>query len=191
LEQNDDGSLHVQWDKEYRPKSAKSKARTKTWLRKQIRRLLRLKHVNWNFNYDEKKDETGMTRNEWEKIWQYVDANIVAMGAAMNSLEDKNDPPDTCSGDSANEGTCAAALALSANSHYDMLQEEWDDLPYPQDTCNFRTWMSTYKKKYPIIESLRTMYQALVFKERPGHDDICMELDKIVQVRARFMLFLH
>jgi hypothetical protein len=187
LEQNDNGSLEVIWDKQYRPKSAKNKARTKSWLRKQIRRLLRLKHVDWNFNYEEKKDELNMTRNEWETIWQYVDANLVAMRAAVDSLEDFSDSPDTCSDDSGREGTCTAPPALATYSHYDMLEEEWDDLPYSQDTCNFRTWMNTYKTTYPIIETLSTMYQALVFKEHPGHDDICMELDRIVQVR--FMLF--
>jgi hypothetical protein len=182
LELNDDGSLQVIWDKQYWPKSAKNKARTKSWLQQQIRRLLRLKHVDWNFTFDEKKDEIGMTRYEWETIWQYVDANVVAMGAAIDSLEDMNVSPDTCSGDDGEDGTCTAAPALSASSHYDMLEEEWDDLPYAQDTCNFRTWMDTYKKKYPIIESLSTMYQDLVFKDHPGHDDVCMELDRIVQV---------
>jgi hypothetical protein len=189
LEQNADGSLQVIWDKQYWPKSAKNKARTKTWLRKQIRRLLRLKHFDWNFTYDEKKDELGMTRNEWETIWQYVDANVVAMGAAMDSLEDRNVSPDTCSGDFGNEGTCTATPDISSRSHYDMLEAEWDDLPYAQDTCNFRTWMKTYQKKYPIIEKMNTMYQALVFKEHPGHDDICMELDRIVQVWPVHVVF--
>lgn len=184
LEQNDDGSLQVIWDKKYRPKSAKNKGRTKVWLRQQIRRLLRLKLVEWNFNYDEMKDELNMTRNEWDTIWNFVDANVVAMRAAMESLEDKVDSPGTCSSDAGKEGTCSAAPALQTSSHYDMLEVEQDDLPYAQDTCNFPKWMKTYKKDYPIIEELNTMYQALVFKEHPGHDDICMELDNIVQVRT-------
>jgi hypothetical protein len=183
LEQNDDGSLQVIWDKQYRPKSAKNKIKTKSWLRNQIRRLLRLKLVDWNFDYEEKKDEIGMTRSEWDTIWKFVDANVVAMKAAIDSLEDKQESSATCSSTEGEEGTCAAGFSLAASSHYDLLEEEWDDLPYAQDTCEFQKWMKGYKKKYPVIEKLQTEYQALEFKEHPGHDDICMELDKIVQVR--------
>lgn len=180
LEQKDDGSLEVIWDKEYRPKSKKSKEKTKGWLRQQIRRLLRLKLVDWNVDYDEKKEELGMTRREWDTIWEFVDANVVAMRTAMDSLEKKEDSSQTCSSAEGEEGTCAADLG--ASSHYDMLQEEWDDLPYAQDTCDFDSWMKTYKNQYPVIEELQTEYQALKFKEHPGADDICMELDRIVQV---------
>ncbi|KAG7346581.1 spermine synthase [Nitzschia inconspicua] len=187
LEQNDDGTLQVIWDKVYRPKSRNNKERTKNWMRKQIRRLLKLKLGDWNFDYDEKKDELGMTRSEWNTIWEFVDANIAAMRAAMDSLEDKKESSQTCSSSQSEEGTCDAVVS----SHYDMLEEEWDDLPYAQDTCNFHTWMQTYKKQYPVIETLDTEYQALQFKEHPGADDICMELDKIVQICSNYRPHYH
>lgn len=183
MDQDESGNLKVIWDKQYRPKSKKNKERTKTFFRNQIRRLLRLKMVNWNFEYDDKQD-SGMTRWEWDTIWKYVDANVEAMNAAMDTLEDNKAAPDTCSSESGSEGTCTAASTLGANSFYDMLEYEWDDLPYAQDTCAFDNWMKTYKRSYPVIESVQTMYQALQFKEHPGHDDTCMELDRIVQVRT-------
>lgn len=179
---DESGNLKVVWDKQYRPKSKKTKDITKSYFGHQIRRLVRLKTVDWNFEYDDKED-IGMTRWEWYSIWKYVDANIEAMTEALKTLEDKK--VDTCSSETGDEGTCSAATTLGANSLYDMLEYEWDDLPYAQDTCNFDNWMKTYKRSYPVIESLETMYQSLQFKEHPGHDDTCMELDRIVQVRMR------
>lgn len=182
LKQENDGNLQVVWDREYRPKSRKSKEKTKSWFRSQIRRLLRLKLVDWNFDYDEK--DPAMTQYEWDTIWKFVDANIEAMSVAMESLEDKDKDSGTCSNDADSNGTCRAAAELEYISPYDMLEYEWDDLPYAQDTCHFEKWMKGYKKSYPIIEEVETMYQDLIFKEHPGHDDICMELDRIVQVSA-------
>jgi hypothetical protein len=181
LDHNEHGELQVIWDKQYHPKSRRSIAETTNFFRSQIRRLLRLKIVDWNSDYDEIKD-IDMTRSEWDTIWKFVDANVEAMRAAMDSLQDNDNSQDTCLNDAGTEGSCTVPVAVAANSHYDMLDKQWDDLPYAQDTCEFRRWMKGYKANYPVIEKTQTMYQALIFKEHPGHDDICMELDKIVQV---------
>jgi hypothetical protein len=141
-----------------------------------------LKLVDWNFKYDDKED-IKMTRYEWDTIWKFVDANVEAMKAAMDSLSDREEATATCSIESNGDETCSTATDLASDIFYDRLEYEWDDLPYAQDTCFFGAWMKKYKKTYPVIEQVQTMYQALEFKEHPGADDICMELDKIVQVR--------
>jgi hypothetical protein len=176
------GEISVKWHKELRPKSYANKEKAAIFFRSQIRRLLRIKNVYWGFDYYDKKD-IGMTKDEWDTIWKFVDANIVAMDAALASLGPSFSSIDTdgttLSTSSGADAEDNVPVSLAVGGHYDSLEPEIDNLPYAQDTCNFKKWMKQYKKTFDNVETTQTSYQKLVFKKRPMTDDICMELDKM------------
>jgi hypothetical protein len=116
-------------------------------------------------------EELGISRYEWDTIWNFVDANIVAMTAALESL---GTSPDLVHIDVA-DGVCSSSLKVCNGSHYDSLAYEFDHLPYAQDTCEFKKWMKHYKNNFAVLESTNTTYQKLRFKSNPEKDDICME----------------
>lgn len=166
LDEGADGKMEVSWTDGHRPRSDSNKEKARIFFRSQIRRLQRMKNVG-EFQFE----ELGMSRNEWDAIWNFVDANIVAMTTALESLGPSPDSIDIAPTD----GVCSSSSQVCEGSHYDSLMYEHDYLPYAQDTCEFKKWMKHYKKNFAVLESTDTTYQKLRFNSNPERDDICME----------------
>lgn len=145
LDEDKDGKLTLTWDKKNRPKLTNGKLmeQCRGWFRWEIRRLRRLKNIEWNLAFDDKS--IGIPKYEWDTIWKFVDANIVAMTMALESLG-PSPPPEisvmTTKGDEYDmekvdffhgcvdgEG-CDLAPASANGSHYDPLDYEFDLLDY-------------------------------------------------------------
>jgi hypothetical protein len=189
LDEDQDGVLKVYWDKKHRPKSEGKKEATRKWISRELRRLRRFKNIEWNLGFAEQGH--GMTKYEWDMIWEFVDANIRALNMAFDSLV----PPDekerelTCRADDTGaDGSCPSELAPSVeNSHYDPLDFEKDDLAYNLYTCD--TTDAFNQVGFELLEKTQSAYQLVKFKEKTETDDVCMNLDKIIQVC--FMILLY
>jgi spermidine synthase len=211
LDEDQEGKLVLTWDKKLRPKptDAKLMEQVRAWLRWEIRRLRRLKNIEWNFAFEER--DHGIPRYEWDTIWEFVDANIVAMTVALEALG-PSPPPEkavvSTKGDvdkvedtdhddvfhpaCAAEGgeDCEDLPPITARgSHYDPLDWEFDDLDYAKPTCNNRETMKF--KDWDHLEFTKTTYQEMTFVEKPSTDDICMDLDNIVQICACYRPQYH
>ena len=218
LDEIEDGKLIVTWDEEDRPDKGDGKLmeQTRVWFRWEIRRLKRIKNIEWNIGY--KGKDHGISQPELDTIFSFIDANIVAMTAAVESLgpsplqgtvlttkadshgeddddEEKEEEEDT-------EGTCKKdedfggcmepidiAPLIANSSHYDTLEWEFDDLDYQVPTCNNRALMKF--NDFKDIEFLKTHYQDLNFMKKESTDDMCMDLDNIVQICSNYRPQYH
>lgn len=139
------------------PKNADRFDRLTTFLKKDIRRLKRLKNVLY-YNRDTKQPATpkdaasakayGIPPNEWKAIWEFVDHAIVAFVTALDFLvhtnhyleERETQPPpqpslpavaDTYSAAAdTNTGSSSSSINSISGSHYDPWYLEPDDHAY-------------------------------------------------------------
>jgi Spermine/spermidine synthase domain/SET domain len=184
LDENEDGAIVLSWHANFRPKSEENIDKAKLWISRQLRRLRRIKNIDWNFGFDEK--DHGMTKYEWDTIWEFVDANIAALSVAYDSLNAESEVEETSeesciASDLGEEGSCTSDLISSQNdSHYDPLNFEEDDIAYHLYTCD--TTDAFAQKGFDLLEKTQSAYQLVKFKEKKSTNDICMNLDKIIQV---------
>ena len=179
LDEDEEGVLRLYWDKNHSPKSEERKEATRLWISRELRRLRRFKNIEWNSGFEQ--NGNGMTKYEWDTIWEFVDANIRALAMAYDSLtplEEKEQEGTCAADDPQTEGSCASGLANE--SHYDPLDWEEDDLEYNQYTCD--TTDAFNQVGFELLEKTKSAYQLVKFKEKAETDDVCMNLDKIIQV---------
>jgi hypothetical protein len=183
LEENEYGELTVKWEKGSKVKD--DIEQVKVWLRREVRRFRRIKNLNWNVT---EGDTYGMPQSEWDTSWAFYNANLVAMADAIVSLEEKGNEEHTCSmEDYFRGGACSNASDIG--SHYDALNYEVDDLDYRSPTCDYSDIMEF--KDYEAIDTKKTNYQMMTFAIRPNEDDICMDLDDIVQICCNYRPQYH
>jgi hypothetical protein len=96
LDVDGEGQVFMQqWDK--KPKDANRMDRLTTFLKKDIRRLRRLKNVICSFD-GQPASSTGINaaihfdipKSEWKTIWEFVDATLVAFTTALDYLNKSN-----------------------------------------------------------------------------------------------------
>jgi hypothetical protein len=186
LDQDQNGAMIITWHTNHRPKNQNKVEAAQIWIRRELRRLRRIKNIDWNFSFDEK--DHGMTKYEWDSIWEFVDANIVALLAAHKSMNGENEEEQeqaqdqSCSAsDGVQDGSCPSNWnPLDNGSHYDLLNFEMDDVAYNLYTCD--TTDAFAQKGFDLLEKTKSAYQLVKFKEKKSTNDICMNLDKIIQV---------
>jgi spermidine synthase/S-adenosylmethionine/arginine decarboxylase-like enzyme len=207
IDHDKDGHLTLQWDDLSRPNPSDGKLmeQCRAWFRKEIRRLRRIKNIEWkNFPANEKKNY-GIPDYEWDTIVRFLDSNVVAMTLALESLGPSPPPEKAVStkGDIRKLGPedddydedivvfnkTTATTYEADGSHYDPLNWEFDDLDYAKVTCDNRDRMKF--KDYDALEFTKTTYQRMTFVEKNATDDICMDLDDIVQICASYRPQYH
>jgi spermidine synthase len=110
------------------------------------------------------------------------------MTAAIVSLEEERNEEQTCSmEDYFRGGVCSNAIDIG--SHYDTLEYEVDDLDYVSPTCDNEDIMQF--EDYETIDTGKTNYQMLNFAIQKEEDDICMDLDDIVQICSNYRPQYH
>jgi hypothetical protein len=185
LDENEYGELTVEWARRHNPTVAEDIEKAKVWFRREIRRLRRIKNLNWNVT---KGDTSGIPQSEWDTTWDFYNANIAAMTAAIVSLEEKRNEEQTCSiEDYFRGGVCSNAIGIG--SHYDALNYEIDDLDYDFPSCDNDEILQF--KEYDLIDTKKTNYQMLSFMTQPNEDDICMDLEDIVQICSNYRPQYH
>lgn len=183
LDEDADGALQITWHKKHRPKNEDKIQIALNWIGRELRRLRRIKNLDWNFRFDEK--DHGLTKSEWDTIWEFADANIVSLGMAERSLRKKLDGEGmTTTGETVEGDSCPANFTpIADGSHYDPLHFELDDIEYHLYTCD--TTDTFAQTGFDLLEKTQSAYQVVKFKEKPETDDVCMNLDKIIQVGSR------
>jgi hypothetical protein len=110
------------------------------------------------------------------------------MTAGLASLEEKSNEEQTCSfEDYLRGGVCSNTVGIG--SHYDPLDYEMDDLDYIAQTCDNEDIMQF--EEYDEIDDKKTNYQMLNFMINPYEDDICMDLDDVVQICSKYRPQYH
>ena len=214
IDEIEDGKLIVIWDEEDRPSKTDGKLmeQCRVWFRWEIRRLKRIKNIELKIGY---KDHE-IPDHELDTIFKFLDANIIAMTAALESLG-PSPPPGTVTTTKADsheedeeedeeeeveKGVCKAdedfggcmapvdiAPLIENYTHYDNLEWEFDDLDYQYPTCNNRHLMRF--EDFGDIEFIKTNYQDLNFMRKESTDDTCMDLDNIVQICSNYRPQYH
>ncbi|KAL3917183.1 MAG: hypothetical protein SGILL_004834 [Bacillariaceae sp.] len=188
LDEDEDGVLRLYWDKKHQPNNEEKKGKTRVWISRELQRLRRFKNMEWNLGFDKKGN--GMTMYEWDTIWEFVDANVRALTMAYESItpSEEQEQEGTCTTeDAGEEGSCLSDLAKE--SHYDPLDWEEDDLAYNLYTCD--TTDAFNQVGFELLEKTKSAYQLIKFKEKTETDDVCMNLDKIIQICANYRPHYH
>jgi hypothetical protein len=194
----------------------KTREQIKIELKWESQRLRRIKNIEWNFSFEERDHD--IPRQEWDTIWKFVDANIIAMTVALEALGPMTTTPITTTKADADQednvietvkrsavaqnctdnadGTCSASALYEelpplagSGSHYDPLNWEFDDLDYQVSLCDNKEIMRF--EDFDLLEISKTSYQLMTFQEKPSTDDICMDLDNIVQICANYRPQYH
>jgi len=219
VDEIEDGKLIVTWDDVERPNKLDDKLmeQCRIWFRWEIRRLKRIKELDLYMLT--KNSDHEIPEYELETIVQFIDANIIAMTAALETLgpspppgtvtttradlhiiesddeyedEDDDEIGGTCKADE-DFGGCMAPIDIANimenSTHYDNLEWEFDDLDYQYPTCNNRHLMAF--SDFADLEFLETNYQDLNFMRKESTDDTCMDLDNIVQICSNYRPQYH
>ena len=191
LFQNEDTKdLTVVWT--HLTKEKERMDRFKIFLGHEIRRLKRLKNIDWaNLYIDEKWKELGITSYEWSNINQLLDANIVAMTLALEDLTTSGQKPFTVSPDSLTE-------LLADTSHYDSLETaEADDLAKYKTTCDnadffeFRGFIDTEEAFFTDQEQLLGYFESFFFNRDSEDVNVCFDINNSVQMCSNFRPHRH
>jgi len=172
----------VDWPDRFLPKDEYLRY-ARVWIRRQLRRQRRIQ----NLNFHRTKWPT-IPEREWQIIWDFHKGNTLALELAREYLdkkfeEFKHGGPLQCSSpdDEACASNVTAALTYEeGNHHYDALGYESDDLDYISPTCDNGEVMMFHD--YNHLESLQTNYQPVGFEYHEDMDDVCMDIDNIVQI---------
>ncbi len=169
--------------------------RFKVFLSGEIRRLKRLKNIDWADMYawtDEQWEQSDVSSNEWSNINQFVDANIVAMTLALEDLSSSDEPrPLTVTQDGLEK-------LLNDGNHYDMLLEpEVDDLGYFKYTCDsseffeFLGFIDTENAFWTDREQLLGYFESYFFNQNVDDVDACYDVMNTVQMCSSFRAYHH
>jgi hypothetical protein len=85
IDEDEDGELTLMWHRRYKPLQDNVLA-TITYFKRQMRRLRHLQQFSWK-----KGKPDNITQYEWDTIWAFQEANVVAMSIAINSLKEEDD----------------------------------------------------------------------------------------------------
>ncbi len=114
------------------------------WLRQQVRRLERLWHITYQ---PQTTEDNGISMQEWNTIWTFHKANLLAMKCLINAMNGLN---HTCAA-KANEITPMDALYHNFHA-----EDPWDavDLKVPP-------WKSKEFRSYPFVDSALSFIQSI------------------------------
>ena len=186
--EDEDDKIGIYWNTEL-PQEGGYRDELRKKLKKHVFRLVRTR--NWAFNLMWNDGNPDIPENEWNMIWMYHQAMTDALSLAYNSIVVDDVLPNSWEG----EQTCSAEnpTSLECGYHYDMLQDEEDDLDYTSPTCNLEDYL--YFTDYETAEELDTSYQEVIFNVQPETGDVCMDLDTILQIcssyRPQYHEFVH
>eukprot|EP00537_Pseudo-nitzschia_pungens_P001155 CAMPEP_0172368666 /NCGR_PEP_ID=MMETSP1060-20121228/28638_1 /TAXON_ID=37318 /ORGANISM="Pseudo-nitzschia pungens, Strain cf. cingulata" /LENGTH=1266 /DNA_ID=CAMNT_0013093337 /DNA_START=265 /DNA_END=4065 /DNA_ORIENTATION=- len=222
LDQIEDGKFIVTWDGEDRPDKGDGKLmeQTRVWFRWEIRRLKRVKNIEWAIGYEGK--DHGIPDYEKETLFKFLDANIIAMTAALESLG-PSPPPGTVTTTKAdshsaqvadnddakdekkvqgNDGTCKAdedfGGCMAPIDVAPLLENytHYDPLEWEFDDLDYLLPTCNNRElmrfsDFDDVEFIKTHYQDLNFMRKESTDDTCMDLDNIVQICSNYRPQYH
>lgn len=153
---------------------------TKVWVHRQIRKQRRIQNLHFH-----KSKWPTIPDREWQIIWDFHKGNVLALELAREHLH-KIAPPR-------NSGEAKEQQVISyeegSHPHYDLLEYETDDLDYISPTCDNEQVMMF--DDFVLWESLKTNYQPVGFEYNAQTDDVCMDIDNIVQICSSYRPQYH
>ena len=184
----DNGELEVKWNRRRRFKDDEEKEKGLVFFRQQIRRLRRIKNLEFPSEFAIDYD---IPQNEWDLAWKFYDAHIEALKAVIHKVQEElgESEDSVCTMDDYLKGGACTNLTEDTGSHYDVFNDEVDDLDYIAPTCDNNDIMDF--NDYDVVYSEKTNYQTLNFAIHPEDKDVCMDLDDIVQICSNYRPQYH
>lgn len=138
------------------------------WLLGQVRRLERLRHVT---SPTQESEQSGVPKNEWDMIWSFHKANIVAMRSAIKALD----------GIDRTSATDEPEVSVS-DLYHELVDNSWKAVDLEVYYCNMDTF-----EQYHHAESVSTFLQDIDFSfSRRQHLDVCMHRNEKTAVCSSF-----
>jgi spermidine synthase/S-adenosylmethionine/arginine decarboxylase-like enzyme len=182
LIEDEKGEVELVWHPEHYPDETMTDGVLKQF-QKELRLLYKTRNMIWNLQWNE--GDHGVPENEWDIIWAYHLAASDAMAYAINALAEEEDDKVAILG-KADGGVCSVD---SCGDHYDILDEEPDDLDYVEPTCDNDELLRF--PDYKTLENVKTFYQLMNFQERSDPPDVCMDLEDTLQICSSYRPHYH
>lgn len=170
IDEAKDGSKTFKWHRKNMKPDDNDYEQFLAFMHRQIRRLRRIRNQS-KFNPNIEK----IPKSQLETLWSFLEANIVAINMAIKNVEEEF----VKKGDDEEDIEDNSAVQING-SHYDVLGEEYDDLDYSSPSCDNKDIMDF--EMYDVTEELKTNYQQLNFAINPDNEDICMDIEDIIQI---------
>lgn len=152
------------------------------FLREQRKRLQQFADVELGFR------DPAVPDHEWNVITRFVRSMITAFRLAVQSVSpsDKEDEDTDEKNECALDGTCG--VSSSRYSRLEVEDEVWGDSR--PSTCDTKTIYAF--DDWDTLETIQSPYQQLAFATIPTlQDDMCFDLDDIVQICASYRPHYH
>ena len=179
-ESEDATKLNFKWHSKRMRPNDRTYEQFVTQMNRQMKRLRKIRNLA-TYNADEVTKD--IPEHELKLIWEFLEANILGYSMAVEAALKEFEPSSSDESDTADdvEGTCSnPAMEVNA-SHYDELEVEYDDLDWsPLGTCDSDEIMKF--RGYEVVEDLETTYQDVVFKINEKTDDVCMDIERVLQI---------
>jgi spermidine synthase/S-adenosylmethionine/arginine decarboxylase-like enzyme len=176
-----DGNGNISVSFVYSPKANEMESLKRT-LRKEIKRLYKVRHTLWESEWN--NGEPDIPMSEWESLWEYHQAVLNALSYALNALAHDDSEKVPISG---KDATCS--MESCDGNYFDILDDEPDEIKYNVPTCNNREIM--FFPGYFALEQLKTHYQVLNFAAREIDGDLCLDLDDTLQICSCYRPHYH
>uniref|UniRef100_A0A7S4MLG1 SET domain-containing protein n=1 Tax=Odontella aurita TaxID=265563 RepID=A0A7S4MLG1_9STRA len=200
------GEISFRWTEEGRPLLPERRREGAAFFRGHVLRLERLRMEEEEKRRVEEEERlgkggesgagVGVPEYEWNMIWSFVDATVLAMTHAIeNALKDDEDETgadDAC--DAVGEdGTCSASAASGRD--YDPLETSLSDNEYYYDSPYDSTLACggdghLYFDGKTVHEDLDTMHQIVEYFSLPD-GDVCFDLDDVLQICTSYRPHYH
>lgn len=132
--------------------------------RKQLRRLKRIRNIEW----DRDAQFYSIPQEEWDAIWLFHKAYTNALELALEAI-----------GVDLNTG----------DSHYDDFRYEMDGTVYNNLNCKSSELIDF--RDYEIFEEKQSNYQGMTWQSRAQDSDTCLHLDDMLQICSSYRPHYH
>jgi spermidine synthase/S-adenosylmethionine/arginine decarboxylase-like enzyme len=176
---DDNGEILVAIRRYPNPKDIGS---TKRSLKKELKRLYKVRHLLWESEW--KNGEPDIPMSEWESLWEYHQAVINAISFGLNVLAEGDHEKVPVPG---KDATCS--VESCGGDYFDILDDEPDEIKYNKQNCHNREIM--FFPGYFSLEQLKTHYQVLNFAAREIDGDLCLDLEDTLQICSCYRPHYH
>jgi spermidine synthase len=139
--------------------------------RRQIRRLNRMKNIDWDLGWE----HYDIPRNEWDAIWAFHQAYVKALTHALIALDDDDPASDESLG--------------RFEHHYDDFETEVDTINYNEPNCESSELIDF--QSYEAFDEHKTNYQTMIWSRRAEDEDVCLHLDDVLQICSSYRPHYH
>jgi len=130
-------------------------------------------------------DNADVSDREWNVLVAFYDSMYIALYSVVDILQRNNNQDCTAGGENNDKGNCL----LESSQRYDPLDTLVPELMFNDEACDRSESMAF--PDFQNVEKIQSQYQKISFEHNPKDNDVCFDLDGIVQICADYRPHYH